>query len=123
MEKYYTTLIKQKNSYIASTQNMSLNQLMVLIQYQIFKTTSTIYIYVIRITNTLVLHKKDGYKLELQTPEIMKLFGSTQNLRKKTKHGENVPSLGMVKVVLVSCNLLDYQHRQKSEVLYTFTPN
>ena len=53
----------------------------------------------------------------------MKLFGSTQNLRKKTKHGENVPSLGMIKVVLVSCNLLDYQHRQKSEVLYTFTPN
>ena len=70
-----------------------------------------------------MLHKKDGYKLELQTPEIMKLFGSTQNLRKKTKHGENVPSLGMIKVVLVSCNLLDYQHRQKSEVLYTFTPN
>ena len=102
---------------------MSLNQLMVLIQCQIFKTASTIYIYVIRITNTLVLDKKEGYKLELQTPEITKLFGSTQNLRKKTKYGENVPSLEMVKVVLFSCNLLDYQHRQKSEVLYTFTPN
>ena len=28
---------------------------------------------------------KDGYKLELQTPEIMKLFGSTNKLIDKTK--------------------------------------
>ena len=35
---------------------------------------------------------KDGYKLELQTPETMKLLGSTQNLD-KTENGENVPSL------------------------------
>ena len=29
----------------------------------------------------------------------------------------------MVKVVLVQCNLVDNQYQQKSEVLYTFTPN
>ena len=29
--------------------------------------------------------KKDGYKLELQTPETMKLFGSTKKSIDKTK--------------------------------------
>ena len=31
---------------------------------------------------------KDGYKLGLQTPETMKLFGSTIELIDKTKKGE-----------------------------------
>ena len=44
---------------------------------------------------------KDQYKLDLQTPETMKLFGSTENLIKKTKNGENVPSLEVVELVLV----------------------
>ena len=29
----------------------------------------------------------------------------------------------MVELVLVQCNLIDNQYQQKSEVLYTFTPN
>ena len=29
----------------------------------------------------------------------------------------------MVKLVLVQCNLVDNQYQEKSEVLYTFTPN
>ena len=44
---------------------------------------------------------KDGYKLELQTPEKMKLFGSTKNLIDKLKNGENVPSLEAADVVLI----------------------
>ena len=32
-------------------------------------------------------------------------------------------SLEVVEVVLVKCNLVDNQYQQKSEVLYTFTPN
>ena len=60
------------------------------------------------------------YKLELQTPETMKLFASTKTSLDKTKNGENVPSL---EVVLVQCNLGDNQYQQKSAVLYTFTPN
>ena len=69
---------------------------------------------------------KDGYKLELQTPETMKLLGSTQNLE-KTENGKNVPSLEVVEVVLVRCNLVqlnlvDNQYQQKSEVLYNFMP-
>ena len=60
---------------------------------------------------------KDGYKLEIQTHETMKLFGSTKKLIDKTKNGENVPTLQVVKVVLVQCNLVDNQNQQKSEVL------
>ena len=56
-------------------------------------------------------------------PETMKLFGSTKKLIDKTKSGEKVPSLEVVEVVLVQCNLADNQYQQKSEVLYTFTPN
>ena len=66
---------------------------------------------------------KDGYKLELQTPKITKLFGSTKKLMDKTKNGESVPNLEVVEVVLVQCNLVDNQYQQKSEVWYTFMPN
>ena len=58
-------------------------------------------------------------------PETMKLFGSTKKLTKneKTKNGEQVSSLEVSEVVLVQCNLVHNQYPQKSEVLYTFTPN
>ena len=55
---------------------------------------------------------KDGYKLEIQTHETMKLFGSTRKLIDKTKNGENVPTLQVVKVVLVQCNLVDNQNHK-----------
>ena len=70
-----------------------------------------------------MLKIEDGYKLELQTSETMKLFGSTKKLIDKIKNGENVLSLEVVEVVLVQCNLVDNQYQQKSKVLYTFTPN
>ena len=63
---------------------------------------------------------KDGYKLELQTPETMNFFGSTRNAIEETKKGENVPSLKLVDIVLVQCNLVNNQYQQKSEVLYAF---
>ena len=50
-----------------------------------------IHVYINRINNGLVLNIKDGYKLELKTPETMKLFGTTKKLIDKTKNGENVP--------------------------------
>ena len=53
---------------------------------------------------------KDRYKLELQTPETMKLFGSTNKLIDKPKNGEKVPSLEVVEVVLVQRNLIDNQY-------------
>ena len=69
----------------------------------------SIHVYINRIINRLVFKTKDGYKLELQTPETMKLFGSTKNLTDKIKNGENGPRLEVVKVVLVECNLVDNQ--------------
>ena len=53
--------------------------------------------------------------------EPVKLFGSTKKLIDKTKNEEKVPSLEVVEVLLVQCNLVDNQYQQKSEVLYTFT--
>ena len=64
---------------------------------------------------------KDGYNLESQTPETMKLFGSIKKLTDKTKN--KVKLLGVVEVVLVQCKLVDNQYQQKSEVLYTFMPD
>ena len=77
--------------------------------------------FTLRINNRLVFKIKDKYKLELQTPETMKLFGNTKKLIDKTKNGEKVPSLEVVQVVLVPRNLVDNQYQQKSKVI--FTPN
>ena len=43
----------------------------------------------------------------------MKLFGSTKKLIEKTQNEENVPSLAVVEVVLIQCNLVDNQYQQK----------
>ena len=53
---------------------------------------------------------KDGYKLELQMPEKMKLFVSTKKLIGRTKNEEKRPSLKVVEVVLVPCNQVDNQY-------------
>ena len=34
-----------------------------------------------------------------------------------------MPTLEVVEILLVQCNLVDNQYQQKSEALYTFTPN
>ena len=88
-----------------------------------YKKNPPIHVYINRNNNRLVVKIKDGYKLELQTLETMKLFGSTKKLIDKTKNGEKVPSLEVAEVVLIHCNLVDNQYQQRSEVLYTFTPN
>ena len=82
-----------------------------------------IHVCINRVNNRLVFKIKDEYKLELQTPETMKLFSSTKKLIDKTKNGENVPNLEVVDAVLVQCNLVGNQYQQISEVLYTFAPN
>ena len=80
-------------------------------------------IYPNKIKNRIVFKIKTGYKLELLTPETMKLLGSTKKVLGKDKNGVNVPKLEIVEVVLVHCNLVknDYQHASK--VLFTFVPN
>ena len=80
-------------------------------------------IYTKKIKNKIVFKIKARYKLELLTPETMKLLGSTKKDIDKDKNGENVPKLESVEVVLDHCNLVknDYQHTSK--VLFTFVPN
>ena len=90
---------------------MSLNCLMVLILYQVFKI----------ISNTLLQTSLSN--TFLQTTKTMKLFYSTMKLINKKKNGEKIASLEVVEVVLVQCNLVDNQYERKSEVLYTFAPN
>ena len=58
-----------------------------------------IHVYNNRIYNRLVFKIKDGYKLELQTPETIKLFGSIQKLIDKTRNGEKILSLKVAEVV------------------------
>ena len=60
-------------------------------------------IYVNKIENRITFSIKNGYSLELLTPETMKLFGSTENKITKDKNVENVPHLETTEVVLVHC--------------------
>ena len=46
----------------------------------------------------MVFKTKDGYKLESQIPEKIKLFRSTKTLIGKIKNGENVPSLEVINI-------------------------
>ena len=80
-------------------------------------------IYPNKIKNRIAFKIKIGYKLELLTPEKMKLLGSTKKDADKDKDGESVPRLESVEAVLVHCNLVknDYQHTSK--VLFNFVRN
>ena len=66
---------------------------------------------------------KNGYSLELLTPEKMKLLGSTKNKITKDKNSENVPHLEITEVVLVHCNIVNNDHQQDSGILCPFVPN
>ena len=60
----------------------------------------SVQIYGNKIENRVKFKIKDGYSLELLTPETMKLLGSTKNKITKDKNGENVPHLEITEVVL-----------------------
>ena len=66
---------------------------------------------------------KIGYKLELLSPEAMKLLGSAKRDVDKDKDRADVPKLEPVEVVLMSCNLVNNSYQQASKVLFTFVPN
>ena len=76
-----------------------------------------------RIENTVTFKIKNGYYLELLTPETMKLLGSTESKITKDKNGENVPHLEIVELVLVHCSLVNNDYQQDSRILFTFVPN
>ena len=74
-----------------------------------------IHVYINSIHNRSMFKIEDGYKLELQTYETMKLFASAKKIIDQSTNRENVPSLEVVEVVLVQFNLLYNQYQQKSE--------
>ena len=66
---------------------------------------------------------KTGYKLELLSPQTMKLLGNAKKDVDKDKDGEDVPKLESAEVVLVHCNLVNNSYQKASKVLFAFVPN
>ena len=54
-------------------------------KHETLTTIPPFHVYINIIDDRLVFKIKDGYKLELQMPETMKLFGSTRKLIDKQK--------------------------------------
>ena len=116
---------------------MNMNYQMDLILYQIFKIIWSIFlkkhvedidkpsiqIYVNNIDNRVTFKIKNGYSLELITPETMKLLGNTKNKITKDKNAENVPYLEITEVISVNYNIVNNDYQKDSRALYTFVPN
>ena len=83
----------------------------------------SIRIYVNKTENRVTFKIKSGYYLELLTTETMKLPASVESKITRNKNGENVPHLEVAELVLVHCNLVNYDYQQDSRILYTFVPN
>ena len=66
---------------------------------------SSVQIYVNKIEDRVTFKIKNGYSLELLTPEAIKLLGSIKNKITKDENGENVPHLEITEVVLVHCDI------------------
>ena len=67
---------------------------------------------------------KTGYKLELLTPETMRLLGSTKKDVDADKNSKNVPKLeSLEEVLLVHCNLVKNHYQHLSKFLFSFVPN
>ena len=80
-------------------------------------------IYTNKTKNRIVFKIKTGSKLELLSPETMKLLGSTKKDVDQDKDGGHVLKLESVEVVLVHCNLVNNNYEQTSKVLFTFVSN
>ena len=76
-------------------------------------------IYENKIKNRIVFKINTGYKLELLSPETIKLLGSIKKDNDKNKNSEDVPKLQSLKVVLVHLNLVNNIYQQAPKVLFT----
>ena len=73
--------------------------------------------------NRITSNIETGYYLELLRPETMKLLRSTKRETAKDKNGEHVFYLKITEVVLIHCNVVNYDYQQDSKILYIFAPN
>ena len=83
----------------------------------------SIKIYVNKIENRVTFKIKNGYYLELLTPETMKLLGSTESKITKDKNGENVPHLEIVELVLILCNFVNNISKILEYYIHLFQTN
>ena len=90
-------------------------------KYEALTENPPIQIYPNKIKNRLVFKVKTDYRLELLSPETMKLLGGTK--KDVDQDGEDVPKLESVEVVLVHCNLVNNSYQKASEVVFTFLPD
>ena len=84
---------------------------------------SPVQIYPNKIKNRIVFRVKTSYKLELLSPETMKLLGSAKKDVDQDKDGEDVTKVESDEVVLVYYNLVINKYEQASKVLFTFVLN
>ena len=70
-----------------------------------------IQIYPNKIKNRIVFKIKTGYKLELSTPETMRLLGSTKKDVDSDKNSENVPKLESVEVAIYTKMIITIHQR------------
>ena len=82
---------------------------------------SPVQIYVNKTKNRIFFQIRTDYKLELLSPETMKLLGSAK--KDVDKDGENAPKLESVEVALLHCNLVSNSYQQACKVLFIFLPN
>ena len=83
----------------------------------------SIQIYVNKTKNRITFKIKNGYSLELLTPETRKLLGSTENKITQDRNGKNVLHLDITEGLLVHCNIVNNEYQQDSCILYTFVSN
>ena len=112
---------------------INLNCMMDRVPYQIFKIIlkkhgenidkPSVKIFVNKTENRITFKIKNGYSIELLTPETMKLLRSTEIKITKDKNGKNVRHLEITEKELVQCNIVDNEYQQDSRILYTFVPN
>ena len=92
-------------------------------KHETFTENPPIQIYPNKIKNRIAFKINTGYKLELLSPETVKLLGRTEKDVDKDKYGEDVPKQESVEVVLVHCNIVNNSYQQASKVLFIFVPN
>ena len=83
----------------------------------------SIRIYVNKIENSIKFKLKNGYYLQLLTPETKNVLGSTKSKITKDKNGGSVSHLEITELLLVQCKLVNNDYQQDSRILYTFVPN
>ena len=84
----------------------------ILKKYETVANKPSITIFVNKIENKISFKIKTGYYLELLTPEIIKLLGSTTSKITKDENGENVTHLEITEVILINCNIVNSNYQR-----------